>query len=69
MMTPRQKRVYDFIKWYQMETGGVCPSYREIAAGVELKSIGHVSKVLQALSERGYIRVLKNRARSIEILK
>lgn len=69
MLTQRQKNVLTFIRDYQKRAGGVTPSRREIAAGVNLKSVGNIVEVIDALEERGFIRRLAGRARAIEILK
>ena len=38
-LTKRQKEVLEFIADYQVENDGVCPSYEEIARGLNLASI------------------------------
>jgi repressor LexA len=69
MLTAKQHATLVFIEGAIEQTGGICPSYEEIMAGLHLKSKSMVSHRLNKLEERGFIRRLPNRARSIEILK
>jgi len=64
-MTARQKEVFDFIAKYTAEQGGVSPSFDEIKDYVGLRSKSGVHRIITALEERGLIRRLENRARSI----
>jgi len=65
-MTPKQKRVLDFIKSY-WDANGYAPSYREIMDGVGMKSMAHISGMIRQLSERGFIVKMPGRARSIRV--
>jgi SOS-response transcriptional repressor LexA len=47
--------------------GGVPPTYREIAAELELESKSGVVRLVTALVERGYLVRLRGRARSLSI--
>ena len=67
-LTPRQSDTLEFIAAFQAERG-FGPSYRDIAKGIGLTSIGRVYELLIGLEERGAIRRLANRARSVEIVK
>lgn len=51
-LTKRQKQVLDFIKDYITDSGGVGPSYQEIADGVGLTSKSSVHRVVHALIDR-----------------
>lgn len=64
-VTPRQKEVLDFIAMYCDEQGGISPSFDEIKDYVGLRSKSGVHRIVMALEERGLIRRLENRARSI----
>lgn len=66
-LTQRQNDGLSLIKSKVAESG-VAPSFREIAAGLGLRSISGVHRILSALEERGAIRRLPNRARAIEVL-
>jgi len=55
-MTPRQKEVLDFINVHIARTGGVAPSYQEIAEGVGLTSKSGVHRHVHGLIERGKIQ-------------
>jgi|DEB0MinimDraft_3_1074331.scaffolds.fasta_scaffold03211_3 repressor LexA len=65
-MTPAQKKALTFIKDF-WEDNGYAPSYRDIMAGLSLKSVSQAAAVVDRLVERGYITKMPNRARSIRI--
>ncbi len=65
-MTPKQKRVLDYIKGYWAENG-YAPSYRDIADGTGMKSMAHVFSMVKQLHERGFITKMSERARSIRV--
>ena len=67
-LTPRQKELLDFIRRYTEEQGGISPSYEEMATYVGLQSKSGIHRVVIALEERGFIRRLENRARSIVVV-
>ncbi|MBQ1513803.1 MAG: transcriptional repressor LexA [Bifidobacterium sp.] len=66
-LTDRQLQVLKAITTYQNERGFV-PSFREIGAAAGLKSPSSVKHQLQALEEKGYIRLNANKGRAVEIL-
>jgi repressor LexA len=53
-LMPRQLACMQVIQELMDETG-VCPSFREIAREMDLKSIGGVHRLVQGLMERGYL--------------
>lgn len=65
-MTQYQKRVFEFIKSYKTERG-VVPSYREIGARLSLQK-SRVHYIVKGLEQRGFIRRLPGRERSIQII-
>lgn len=67
MLTKRQRELFDFIDGQMSETG-ICPSYDEMKDGIGLSSKSSVHRLIIALEERGFIRRLKDRARSVEII-
>lgn len=68
MLTQRQYDVLAYINAYILEYG-ISPSYQEIADACELDSKSRVFYLVEALQERGFIRKLDDRARSITVLK
>jgi DNA-binding MarR family transcriptional regulator len=66
-MTYRQKEVFDFISASVFR--GVAPSFKEIAAAVNLRSLATVHKHVDALEAKGFIQRGYNEARSIKILR
>lgn len=67
-LTQRQQDLLHFIARYQHYSGGVSPSFAEMAAGCGAGSKSTISHLLEALEERGRIHRIANRARAIEIL-
>ncbi len=68
MLTRRQYELLCFIERYLEATGGVGPSYDEMATGIGAPGKSSVARLVDGLEERGYIRRLPRRARAIEIL-
>lgn len=65
-LTPRQKEVLDFVSGFR-DRNGYCPSYEEIATGLDLASIATVHKHIQALESKNYLRRVFNQSRSLEL--
>lgn len=68
-LTPRMKETFDVIDGHIKRTGGISPSYAEIAEGLGGASKSSVWFFVSGLRERGYIGQLQGRARSLSILK
>lgn len=66
-LTHQQLKALNFIKEYTRDTGGVSPTYQEIANGLSLKSKSGVVRLIDGLETRGYIS-RSARARSIMLL-
>ena len=66
-LTQRQSECLSAIRSYVDETGR-SPSFGEIAEAIGTSSKSRVTELLLALEERGAIRRLPNRARSIEVV-
>lgn len=68
-VTPKQKKVYDFIKGY-IGAYGFSPSYDEIRDHFGLKSYNSVQKYLRYLESEGMIRTpWSNKKRAIELVE
>jgi len=65
-LTKRQKQVMDFIAHFQDEKG-YCPSYEEIADGLDLASLATVHKHISALENKAYLKRGFNQSRSLEL--
>lgn len=65
-LTRRQKEVLDFIAQF-VEERGYCPSYEEIADGLNLASLATVHKHIQTLETKQYLRRGFNQSRSLEL--
>src|SRR5204863_8170930 len=65
-LTKRQKEVLDFISGFVGENG-YCPSYEEIARGLELASLATVHKHISVLEGKNYLKRGFNQSRSLEL--
>lgn len=68
VLTKRQHQVFMFLQSF-IEREGYCPSYEEIAAGLNLSSLATVHAHLAMLEKKGYLRRGFNQSRSIELRK
>ncbi len=66
-LTKRQRALLDFVNDFTAREGQP-PSYEQMAAGVGLRSKSGVFRLMAKLEERGAIRRLPYRARSIEVI-
>lgn len=67
-MTPRQKDLLEFIRSYSSESGGIAPSYDEMKNAIGVASKSGINRLVCGLEERGLIRRLKQRERSIVVV-
>jgi repressor LexA len=58
--------VLDFLAHF-MDEHGYCPSYEEIARGLELASLATVHKHISVLETKGYLKRGFNQSRSLEL--
>lgn len=65
-LTKRQKQVLDFIATF-VDDNGYCPSYEEIARGLELASLATVHKHISVLEAKSYLKRGFNQSRSLEL--
>ncbi len=65
-LTKRQKQVLDFIADF-VDDNGYCPSYEEIARGLDLASLATVHKHIAALEGKSYLKRGFNQSRSLEL--
>jgi len=65
-LTKRQKQVLDFIATF-LDDNGYCPSYEEIARGLELASLATVHKHISVLEAKSYLKRGFNQSRSLEL--
>lgn len=67
-LTKRQKEILSYLQAY-LEENEISPTLDEIAQHFGIASLNAVYKHLNVLEERGFIRRLSNRARSIQIIQ
>lgn len=65
-LTKRQRQLLDLIADFRDEQG-YCPSYDEIAHGLQLASLATVHKHIIALERKGYLKRGFNQSRSLEL--
>ena len=65
-LTKRQKQVLDFIANF-VDEHGYCPSYEEIARGLQLASLATVHKHISVLEAKSYLKRGFNQSRSLEL--
>ena len=65
-LTKRQREVLDFIAGF-VDEQGYCPSYEEIARGLDLASLATVHKHISVLETKGYLKRGFNQSRSLEL--
>ena len=68
MLTKKQLELLVFLE-EKMNNSIIPPSFEEMKVALNLKSKSGIHRLITALEERGFLRRLPHRARSIEILK
>jgi len=66
-LTKKQKRLMEFLQDFQ-NNHDYSPSYREIAAGLGLRSVASVAEHIDHLVQRGFLKRTTGSARSLEIV-
>ena len=66
--TPKQKKVFDFIKSYTTKNK-YPPTYEEIKKYMKYKNVGTVAQAVNHLRNKGYISFTHGVPRSINILQ
>lgn len=66
-LTVEQNRVLSFVIQQQQETGAP-PTVREICVALGYKSINNARQHLRLIEQKGHIRLVKGKARGIELL-
>src|SRR3954462_1587499 len=65
-LTKRQKQVLDFIAGF-VDEQGYCPSFEEIARGLDLASLATVHKHISVLESKSYLKRGFNQSRSLAL--
>ena len=68
MLTRKQHDLLIYISNY-IRNHGICPSFDEMKAALDLKSKSGIHRLITALEERKFIRRLPHRARALEVLR
>ena len=64
MLTKKQNQLLNYLI-ESIESTGISPSYQEICLKLSLKSKSGIHRIVNGLEERGYIKRLENKARSL----
>jgi len=67
-LTARQLKLFKFIKNY-IAKKNISPSYEEMKVAIGLKSKCSIFRRIEQLKDRGWIKKLHGKARSIQIIK
>ena len=67
-MKERERLVLQYIIKFK-EVNGSSPTVKEIAKGLNTKSILYVKTAIEELAEKGYIKYIHNKPRTIVVLK
>jgi|GEM_PF-4845909 len=67
-LTPREQQVLAFIADRLWRTGGVSPSYDEVAAAVGLKAKSAVARIVKSLVSKGRLAHLPQKQRSFVVI-
>ena len=67
-LTAKQLKLFKFIKNY-IAKNNISPSYDEMKVAVGLKSKNSVNVYINNLEERGWLKRIPGKARSIRIIK
>ena len=67
-MKERERIVLEYIIKFK-QTNGYSPTIREIAKGINTKSLTYVSNTVNELADDGYITVKENKPRTIRVVK
>ena len=67
LLTEEQSRVLSFIVQQQQENGAP-PTVREICSAMGYKSINNARQHLRLIEQKGHIRLIRGKARGIELL-
>lgn len=67
-ITEREREVLEYIIKFK-SVNGYSPNIREIARGINTKSLNHVQYMLDDLKDKGYITFKPKSSRTINVLK
>ena len=67
-MTAKEIDVYNYIVFFKT-VNGYSPTVREIAGGVNTKSISHIYSCLEHLADKGLLKYNPRKPRTIVLLK
>lgn len=68
MLTRKQHELLMFIN-RRLGESGVCPSFEEMKAALNLRSKSGIHRLITGLEERGFVRRLPHRARALEVVR
>lgn len=67
-LTIRESELLEYIIKFK-QTNGFSPTIREMAKGINTKSLNHINTMIYSLQDKGYISLKEKRPRTIVIKK
>ena len=67
-ITIRETELLEYIIKFK-QTNGFSPTVREMAKGINTKSLNHINTMMYSLQDKGYISLKEKRPRTIVIKK
>ena len=67
-LTIRETELLEYIIKFK-QTNGFSPTIREMAKGINTKSLNHINNMIYSLQDKGYISLKEKRPRTIVIKK
>lgn len=68
-LTPKQQELLAYITYYMEKSGGVSPSYTEMATAIGVKSKSTINRVVESLVDRGHVRKALGKTRAITLVR
>ena len=65
-LTIRETELLEYIIKFK-QTNGFSPTIREMAKGINTKSLNHINNMIYSLQDKGYISLKEKRPRTIVI--
>lgn len=66
-MTKTQRKVYELVRAC-LEKANACPSYREIAAALGLRSVSGVDRLVKDLVKQNYLTAEAGKKRGLQVV-
>lgn len=68
ILTDRQTEIYNYVKNHIETNNGLSPTYREVATNFGI-TVRAANDHIKAVSRKGYMSFIENKARTLRIVK